>query len=91
MEAETVSHRHVADYSNEQTLMLDFEAEFAAFLTRDFPDMEGRIRRRSSTASVAARRTVEVGIDGTFNAADLSYDTLVSFLPKCEWLNSRVM
>ena len=79
MEAETVSHRHVADYSNEQTLMLDFEAEFAAFLTRDFPDMEGRIRRRSSTASVAARRTVEVGIDGTFNAADLSYDTLVSF------------
>ena len=79
METETVAQRPLASYSTEQNLMLDFEAEFAAFLNRDFPDIEGRVRRRSSTTSGPLRRALEVGADGTFNASDLSYDSLVSF------------
>jgi hypothetical protein len=40
METETMSQRTVnmSTYSN-QNLMLDFEAEFAAFLSRDLPDL----------------------------------------------------
>ena len=81
MEAETVSHHQVSSYSTGRNLMLDFEAEFAAFLNRDVPDLETRVRRRSSTASVtasAARRTLELTADGSVLASDLSYDILVS-------------
>jgi hypothetical protein len=42
MEAETVVSRQVSDYSTDRNLMLDFEAEFSAFLNRDFPETVSR-------------------------------------------------
>jgi hypothetical protein len=82
MEAETVSHHQVSSYSTGRNLMLDFEAEFSAFLNRDVPDLETRVRRRSSTTSVSSssRRTLELTPDGSVLASDLSYDILVSVL-----------
>jgi len=62
------------------SLMLDFESEFAAFLNRDFSDISTQVRGLSSTQlSNSNRRTVEnIALDETIRASDLSYDVLVS-------------
>ena len=69
----------ISTYPSGRNLMLDFEAEFAAFLNRDLPELGSQVRRRSSTTSLtSSRRTLELTPDGNVLASDLSYDTLVS-------------
>ena len=62
-------------------LNMDFESEFADFLSRDVPNPESRVRRGSNT--IVANNTnerLEYNIDGTINCSDLNYTTLVSII-----------
>jgi len=56
-------------------LMLDFESEFAAFLKKDFQDINNKVRGTSTLP--AKSKGLLIGIDGTVQASDLSYDALV--------------
>ena len=63
-------------------LNMDFESEFADFLSRDVPNPESRVRRGSNTiVSNNTSERLEYNIDGTINCSDLNYTTLVSIIP----------
>ena len=62
-------------------LNMDFESEFADFLSRDVPNPESRVRRGSNTiVSNNTSERLEYNIDGTINCSDLNYTTLVSVI-----------
>ena len=62
-------------------LNMDFESEFADFLSRDVPNPESRVRRGSNTiVSNNTSERLEYNIDGTINCSDLNYTTLVSII-----------
>ena len=62
-------------------LQLDFESEFADFLSRDVPNNSERVRRTSnpSVSSSVTNQRLEYNADGTVNCCDINYSSLVRF------------
>lgn len=60
-----------------QGLQLDFDTEFADFLSRDLPNNNNRVRRSSSiVSSTNSSRRVEYNADGTINCCEINYDAI---------------